>query len=82
MFDHWDHTVQAGNDSEYALVILALCVGVAYSFARLILKSPLAFCIARVVFTSSVHFSLLFTHCSFSSLLLNAASPPAFALRT
>jgi hypothetical protein len=39
LFDSWDDTIQSGNDTEYALVILALCVGVAYSFARFISKS-------------------------------------------
>jgi hypothetical protein len=34
MFDNWDHAVQTGNETEYAWVALALCVGVAYSFAR------------------------------------------------
>ncbi len=34
MFDYWDHTIQTGSDTEYALVLLALCVGMAYSFAR------------------------------------------------
>ncbi len=37
MFDHWDNTLQTGNDTEYALVILSLCVGTAFSFARLLL---------------------------------------------
>jgi hypothetical protein len=41
MFDHWDHTIQTGNDSEYALVILALCVGAAYTLARLIVRLSL-----------------------------------------
>ena len=36
MFDRWDHTVQTGNDTEYTLVLLALCVGVVYALARLI----------------------------------------------
>jgi hypothetical protein len=36
MFDHWDHTIQTGQDTEYNLVVLALCVGVGYSFARFI----------------------------------------------
>jgi hypothetical protein len=31
VFDQWDHTLQTGNDTEYTLVVLALCVGVAYS---------------------------------------------------
>ena len=28
MFDRWDRTLQTGIDSEYTLVLLALCVGV------------------------------------------------------
>ncbi len=35
-FDHWDHTLQTGRDTEYTLVLLALCVGVVYTVARLI----------------------------------------------
>jgi hypothetical protein len=30
-FDQWDHTAQTGSDTEYTFVVLALCVGVAYS---------------------------------------------------
>src|SRR5258708_12459071 len=40
-FDNWDHTIQTGNDTEYALVLLALCVGVSYSFARFFFNSAL-----------------------------------------
>ena len=40
-FDHWDHTLQTGQDTEYILVLLALCIGVAYAFARFVLKFPL-----------------------------------------
>jgi hypothetical protein len=29
MCDHWDHTLQNGNDTESNVVIVALCVGVA-----------------------------------------------------
>jgi hypothetical protein len=36
MFDQWDHTIQTGNDTEYALVAVALCVGASYAFARVI----------------------------------------------
>lgn len=43
LFDHWDHTIQTGNDTEYTLVILALCIGAAYSFTRFIFK----FCLFR-----------------------------------
>lgn len=36
LFDHWDHTVQTGNDSEYTFVVVGLCVGLAYAFARIV----------------------------------------------
>jgi hypothetical protein len=38
MFDHWDHTLQTGQDTEYTLVLLALCVGMVYTLARLIVR--------------------------------------------
>ncbi len=31
IFDQWDHTLQTGDDTEYTFVLLALCVGIAYS---------------------------------------------------
>lgn len=41
MFDQWDHALQTGNDSEYPLVILALCVGAAFVLGRLIITLSL-----------------------------------------
>ena len=41
MFDNWDHALQTGNETEYSLLVLALCLGMAYSFARFILTFPL-----------------------------------------
>lgn len=38
MFDQWDHTLQTGTDTEYFLVLLALCVGAAFMLARLIVS--------------------------------------------
>ena len=40
LFDQWDHALQTGHDSEYPLVILALCVGAAFVLGRLILTLP------------------------------------------
>jgi hypothetical protein len=34
-FDRWDHTLQDGNDTEADVVIVALCVGLAFSVAKL-----------------------------------------------
>ena len=35
LFDYWDHTIQTGNDTEYALVVSALCIGIVFTLARL-----------------------------------------------
>ena len=36
MFDEWDHALETGSDSEYPLVILALCVGLVLALGQLI----------------------------------------------
>lgn len=43
MFDQWDRTPRDGNDTEINLVVVALCVGVAFSVAAAIvarLRAP------------------------------------------
>ena len=81
LFDIWDHTIQTGNDAEYALVVLALCVGVAYSFARFFFKSALLGFVAKSVFASCAQKSFFSVPCSFSFLLFDATSPPSLPLR-
>ena len=81
-FDTWDHTVQTGNDIEYALVILALCVGVAYSFARFILRSGLLVrFVAKRVFAFDALKSSLFKTSCFTLLRFDDTSPPLLPLR-
>jgi hypothetical protein len=60
-FDHWDHTLQTGNDTEYTLVLLSLCVGAVYALARLIVRlgSGLSSIIAELC-SPSIRGSLLF----------------------
>lgn len=81
MFDHWDHTLQTGNDTEYTFVLLALCVGVAYSFARFIFKCSLLGFVATSVFSTGAQKLSLYTLCSFTSLNFDEISPPTLALR-
>jgi hypothetical protein len=81
LFDNWDHTIQTGNDTEYALVVLALCVGVAYSFARFIVKPALVGFVAKSAFTSCAQKSFFSVPCSFALLLFDATSPPSLPLR-
>src|SRR5215470_17365832 len=80
-FDNWDHTIQTGNDTEYPLVVLALCVGVTYSFARFVFKSVVSGLVAKSLFASCALKSLLFTPCGFIFLLFEATSPPPLPLR-
>ena len=80
-FDTWDHTIQTGNDTEYTLVLLALCVGAVYSFARFIFKSALLGFVAKSVFASCLQKSFLSAACSFTVLPFDATSPPPLPLR-
>ena len=79
-FDTWDHTIQTGNDTEYTLVILALCVGVAYSFARFVFKSAPLGLVANCAF-GCAHKSFLAGAYRCISLLFDATSPPPLPLR-
>ena len=36
LLDHWDHTARTGKDSDYAVVMIAGCVGFAFVIARCI----------------------------------------------
>ena len=79
-FDNWDPPIQTGKDIEYTLVILALCVGVAYSFARFVMKFPLLILVARRVFDSCLQRSFLSTPC-LTLLAADATSLPRLPLR-
>jgi hypothetical protein len=41
-FDHWDSTLQSGDDTEANLIIVALCVGTAIATERLIAAAQIA----------------------------------------
>ena len=80
MFDQWDHTAQTGNDTEYAFVILGLCVGVSYTFARAVLRTSESLRSRRAAGTDG-----FLPTCFRSSLNLIvtpvSASPPLSTLR-
>lgn len=80
-FDNWDHSIQTGNDTEYTLVLLALCVGVAYSFARIIFKYAPLWLIVNSIFASCTQKAFRSAVCDFSLLVFDATSPPLLALR-
>ena len=76
MFDSWDHTLQTGNDTEYALVVLALCVGLVHSLARVIFTSSVVWSLGGNVFAEFAHKSLLLARCSFALVFFSSSSPP------
>jgi hypothetical protein len=78
--DSWDPPIQTGNDTEYALVVLALCVGSAYLFARFFLDSPLLSFLAKRVPASGAR-RPSFPARYFTLRLADATSPPALPLR-
>jgi hypothetical protein len=81
MFDRWNQTQRSGDDTEYAVVVLVLCIGVLYSFARV----HFAFAFrARELKTADFSSSVpppvaILSPLSF--LLRIAISPPASTLR-
>jgi hypothetical protein len=80
MFDYWDHAPQTGNDTEYTFVIVGLCVGALYTFARVVLKISRS---ARSKGTAVMDGCLALSSTSLNLIVngLISASPPLAALR-
>jgi hypothetical protein len=80
IFDQWDHTLQTGDDTEYTFVILALCVGVAYSLKWFVPRITLADSLIEALSYPRFH-PLFSTLANWSAVVPFPASPPAPALR-
>ena len=80
MFDQWDHTLQTGNDTEYTFVVLALCVGVAYSLKWFVPRITLPDSLSEGISYPYSH-PLFSTLTNWSAVVPISASPPATALR-
>lgn len=80
LFDQWDHTLQTGNDSEYTLVILALCVGAAFLLKRLIPQNILPVAPMETVRALS-SCALIFCLTRSFSVVAIQESPPTTSLR-
>ena len=82
MFDYWDHTAQTGSDTEYIFVIIALCVGVTFTFARFVLglTSSLSYAAEDISNFGATQTLFLRGRGSFFTILI-PFSPPVLALR-
>jgi hypothetical protein len=76
LFDQWDHTLQTGHDTEYPLVILALCVGAAFVLGRFVLRFTLNLSMSSIRY--AIHSDVNSLPCFFrsSELALALGSPP------
>jgi hypothetical protein len=81
MFDYWDHAPQTGIDTEYTFVILGLCVGALYTFARAILKINANSRSKTAAATDGLLAIFSRGPLNFSVKALISASPPLAALR-
>lgn len=57
MFDRWDQTLQSGNDTEANVVVVALCIGVAFAVGTIVIANRIrasSSTSARPVIASSV----------------------------
>src|SRR5258708_27992752 len=76
----WHETLSGGTDTEFALVVAALCVGVSYVAARLIFKSEFIPSIFSSVFAD--YSGQLFTFVlRFHPFRFPATIPPVLPLR-
>jgi len=71
LFDQWDHAFQTGHDTEYPLVVLALCVGASFALARLILT------LSRKPLVTSIRFALQSALNTSRGVMLPATVVPA-----
>jgi hypothetical protein len=80
MFDRWDHEVQTGQDTESALVVIALCLGVTFSLVRAIVTKYQGAASGRIRQWSPLRSSLQ-TLIGAVATILTSASPPPITLR-
>ena len=80
-FDTWDNALETGNETEYTLVFVALCIGASYSLARFIAAAGVIDCIETRAFQFHRKRPAFFCGHAFVSLFLNGPSPPLLSLR-
>ena len=80
MFDHWDHELQTGRDTESTFVVLAVSVGAAIVFAQKIVRVARALPVRAIRSAQSLFRGSLFSD-NFVTTALSGAGPPSAILR-
>lgn len=81
MFDHWDKTEKTGNDTEYTFVVLGLCIGVGFAFARFVFQVAPRPRTRDDVLAKSAPRALSFSGIGAFFVIPIPLSPPILALR-
>jgi hypothetical protein len=81
MCDQWDRTLQTGQDTESAVMIVALCVGVLYAFACTIFRFVYARLASNTLFDTFAEFASTDVVVGFLAAILIPISPPVLTLR-
>src|SRR5215470_5856206 len=76
VFDYWDPPIQTGNDTEYTLVVVALCVGASYLLVRSILQSLWAGFVDNPSLVSGVFRIFVLTPPRCASPMADTSPPP------
>jgi hypothetical protein len=81
MFDRWGHEAQTGQDSESALVVIALCLGVTFSLVRAIVTNFQGLPSERIITACNLLSNSRPTLIAAAATVLTSASPPPVPLR-
>lgn len=80
MFDHWDHELKTGQDTETTFVILGLCIGATIAVAQAVVSVSKALRLRTIKPTRLFHISFeAFNKTGVGPFL--AESPPLAILR-
>ena len=81
MFDHWDHELQTGQDTESAFMVLALCIGATFVLTRAVLYISKDLPGRAIKTARSLSRSLLDVLSGVGATAFLSASPPLSILR-
>jgi hypothetical protein len=77
MFDRWDHELQTGQDTESAMVVVALCLGATFALVQAILRiSRVSLLTRNLTVCSPLKNSLQGLIRAAAAVLMSSSSPP------
>ena len=76
-FDRWDHELQTGQDTEAAMVVVALCLAVTFALVQALLRiSPALWSVTHKITCSALTYSFQFLAGAATGVLIFSSPPP------